>query len=73
MQQTNDYDLFFNKWMARVCLLLGLIVLGYLVREIMVNAIEPAIIAMVGIVVAGLFGVSTVCGSAARKRRRDKR
>ena len=57
--------------MARACLLLGLVVLGHLIREIMVNAIEPQIIAMIGIIVAGLFGVSTACGSAARKRSRD--
>jgi len=67
MPQTNDYALFFNKWMARACLLLGLIVLGYLIRETMVDAIEPMIIAMVGIVAAGLFGVSAACGNAARK------
>lgn len=42
MPQSNDYALFFNKWMARARLLLGLIVLGYLIRETMVNAIEPS-------------------------------
>lgn len=71
MPHTNDYGLFFNKWMARACLLLGLIVLGYLIREIMVNAIEPTIIAMVGIIAAGFFVVSVVCGNAARRIRRN--
>ena len=59
--------------MARICLLLGLIVLGYLIREIVVNAIEPLIIAMIGIVAVGFFGVSTACGSAARRIRRTNR
>lgn len=72
MPHTNDYGLFFNKWMARVCLLLGLIVLGYLIREIMVSGIEPLIIAVIGTVAIGFFGVSMACGSAARKLHRDK-
>lgn len=70
MSPTNDYSVFFNKWMARACLLLGLAVLGYLIREIMVNAIEPQIIAMIGIVAVGFFSVSAACGSAVRRIRR---
>jgi hypothetical protein len=71
MTLKNDYDLYFTTWMFRACLVLGVIVFGYLIYEILANSIDRVIIGMIGIVVIGFFWVSAACGSAARKIRRN--